>query len=216
MKSVCLWTVSCIFYKLQEKVTGSRGMNTHIQYTHCLWHMLHFSAHSFKIICHSAFPSPFLSLVFCWLFNRKQRQQPLGRRWKTTTLLCTQLSTNVLFISSLPVKRLNSRFVVVLLMSACYYSPLLAQSKCQSKSTNFYLLCSAAAKNDLCFPSSTIGFEPKSLTLSSQDITKSQQLEGNQFDHGKQCGSRLDSHWLSTLGREDPYQWQEPLAGAGK
>lgn len=91
-------------------------------------------------------------------------------------------------------------------MSACYL--LLAQSKCQSKSTNFYLLYSAVAKNDLCSPSRSIGFEPKTSTLSSQDITESQQLGGNQFDHGKQCGGQLDSHWLSPLGREDPYLWQ--------
>ena len=63
-------------------------------------------------------------------------------------------------------------------------------------------------KNDLCSPSCTIGFEPNSSTLSSQDITKSQTLKGNQFDHGKQCGGQLDSHWLSPLGGEDPYQWQ--------
>ena len=64
------------------------------------------------------------------------------------------------------------------------------------------------AKNDLCAPSISIGFEPKTLTFSSQDITESQQLGGNQFDHGKQCGGQLDSHWLSPPGREDPYLWQ--------
>lgn len=96
---------------------------THTVHPLCLWHMLHFSAHSFQIICHLAFLAPCLSVVFCWLFYRKQRQQPLGRRWKTTTRFYTQLSTNVLFISSLPLIRHNSRFVAVLLMSACYNTP---------------------------------------------------------------------------------------------
>lgn len=145
--------------------------HTHTVRPLCTWHMLHFSAHSLKIICHLAFLSRFLSLVFYWLFNRKQRQQPQGRRWKTTAMLWTQLSTNVLSISSLPFKRPNSRSLAV----------FLAQRKCESKSTNLYLVCSTAAKHDLCSFPCTIGFEPKSFTLSSQDINKFQQLREIKF-----------------------------------
>ncbi len=173
--------------------------HTHTLHPLCFRHMLHFPAHSLKIICHLYFfLSLFLSLVFCWLFNRKQRQQPLGRQWKTTAMLCSQLSANVLFIAFLPFRTVKNT------LSCCF----LAQRKCQSKSTNLYLVCSTAANTDLCSPPSKIGFEPKSFTLSSQDITESQQLKEIKSDHGQQCGGQLDGHWLSALGREDPYQWQ--------
>lgn len=108
----------------------------------CFWLMLHFSAHTFKIICHLAFLSPFLSLVFCWFFNRKQRQQSLGRRWKTTALLCTPLSTNVLYFSSLPLKRLDLRLCAVLLMSAYYYYPPLGTERIWIHQFVFTLLSS--------------------------------------------------------------------------
>lgn len=100
---------------------------------------------------------------FVWFFNRKQRQQPLGGgRWrKTTSLPCFQLSTNVLYFSSLNLNWLDIQLVAVLLMSGYYCCPLLAQGKYVSAS--LYLLCSAVAKNDLCLP--------KSLTLGSQEIS---------------------------------------------
>lgn len=94
---------------------------------------------------------------FAWFFNRKQRQQPLGRWRKTTSLPCFQLSTNVLCFSSLTLNWLDLQLVAVLLMSGRYCCPLLAQGKYVSAS--LYLLCSAVAKNDL------------SLTLGSQEIS---------------------------------------------
>lgn len=125
----------------------------------CLWLMLHFSAH--EIICHLAFLSLSLSLVLSDSLTWKQRQQPLGRWRKTTSLPCFQLSTNVLYFSSLTLNWLDLQLVAVLLMSGYYCCPLLAQGKYVSAS--LYLLCSAVAKNDFCLP--------KSLTLGSQEIS---------------------------------------------
>ena len=137
-------------------------MKTHTLFTLSAWCIVVHYLFALQIICHLAFPSSFLSLVFCWLFNRKQRQQPLGSWWKTQLTVCC------------------CAFNVCLLL----YS-LLTQSKCHPRSTKLYLLCSAVAKSDLCSSASAAGFEPTSSTHSSQDITKSQQPGRNQFNHGK-------------------------------
>lgn len=180
-------------------------MNTHTVHPLCLLHMLHFSPHTFKIICHLAFLTPGLSVVFCWLFNRKQRQRPLGRRWKTTTRLCTQLSTNVLFISSLPLKRHGSRFVAVLLMSACYRAPSWHKANSDPDPPIFIYFVQQQLKR-------TSALLPVQWDLSQRaphsDQDNPRELGGNRLNQGKHCGSWLDSPSLSPFGREDPYQWQ--------
>lgn len=95
-------------------------------------------------------------------------------------------------------------------------APQLSANMPIQEPTIFIYFAQQLHRNDLCSPSSTIGYKPKSLTVRSQDITKSQQLGGNQFDRGLQCGGWLDSHWLPAVGREDPYQWRWTSCWSGE
>lgn len=86
-------------------------------------------------------------------------------------------------------------------LAACccpYISPLLAQKK--SETTSFYLLYSAVAKNDLYSPSSTIGFEPKSLILSFQEISLT--MESNVEADWTATGFHLKGGKIPISGRE--------------
>lgn len=137
-----------------------------------------------------SFGFPFsLSVSRCvWFFNRKQRHQSLGRWRKTTSLPCFQLSTNVLYFSSLTLSWLDLQLVAVLLMPGYYCCPLLAQGKYVSAS--LYLLCPAMAKNDLCFQRAWLWVPRKSVLP------------------WKAMWWPLDSHGLPSPWRTDPYQRQ--------
>lgn len=87
-----------------------------------------------------------------------------------------------------PLTSHNSRFVAVLLMSACYYTLCWHRANANPDLPIFIYFTQQWLKMTFALLPVQLGqFEPKSSTLSSQDITRSQQQGGKHCDHGKQC-----------------------------